>query len=65
MNKFLVKDKNRSSQFWNRYKDSSLSDCYQEIIKGSFHVTGETRHLATYHNWDNYRTTPGVGYAGH
>lgn len=49
MNKFLVKDKNRSGQFWNRYKDSSLSDYYQEVSKGAFHVTGETRHLITYH----------------
>ena len=52
MNKFLVKDKNATGQFWNRYKDSSLSDYYQEVSKGSFHVTGEARHLITYNTWD-------------
>ena len=62
MNKFLVKDKNSTGDFWNRYKDSSLSDYYQELSRGSFHVTGVARHLITYHTWNYYKDT--VGYNG-
>lgn len=57
MDKFLVKDKNGSGDFWNRYKDSSLSDYYQEISRGAFHVTGETRYLTMYNNWSYYVTS--------
>ncbi|MBL0108807.1 MAG: T9SS type A sorting domain-containing protein [Ignavibacteria bacterium] len=57
MDKFLVKNKNSSGDFWNRYKDSSLSDYYQEISKGAFHVTGESRHLKMYHTWNYYKDT--------
>jgi hypothetical protein len=62
MNRFLVEEKNGTGQFWNRYKDSSLSDYYQEISKGAFHVTGEARHLITYNTWNYYKTV--VGYNG-
>ncbi|HAY33581.1 MAG TPA: T9SS type A sorting domain-containing protein [Ignavibacteria bacterium] len=55
MNKFLVKDKNNTVNFWENYRDSSLSDYYQEISKGALHVTGEARHLITYHNWSHYQ----------
>ncbi|MBV6479903.1 MAG: hypothetical protein HGGPFJEG_02709 [Ignavibacteria bacterium] len=54
MNKFLIEERNGSGNFWGRYKDSSLSDYYQEISKGAFHVTGEARHLITNHNWSHY-----------
>lgn len=62
--RFIIKDKISSGDYWNRYRDSSISDYYQEVSKGAFHVTGETRHLITYHSWDYYRTTSGVGYSG-
>lgn len=54
MDKFLVKDKNSTGDFWNRYRDSSLSDYYQELSRGAFHVTGESRHLITNYSWDYY-----------
>lgn len=60
--RFLVENKNGSGDFWNRYKDSSLSDYYQEVSKGAFHVTGITRHLVTYHSWNYYAN--GIGYSG-
>ena len=56
MDKFLVEDKNGSGPFWNNYKDSSLSDYYQEVSKGVFHVNGEARHLITYYDWEYYDT---------
>ncbi|MDZ4711066.1 MAG: T9SS type A sorting domain-containing protein [bacterium] len=61
-NKFLDSVKNNTGNFWDRYRDSSLSDYYQEVSKGAFHVTGETRHLKTYHTWNYYKDT--VGYNG-
>ncbi|MEO8446577.1 MAG: T9SS type A sorting domain-containing protein [bacterium] len=64
MNKFLDSLKNNTGNFWDRYRDSSMSDYYQEVSKGAFHVTGDERHLITYHTWDYYRTTSGVGYSG-
>jgi hypothetical protein len=60
MGKFLVKDKNGSGNFWDRYKDSSLSDYYQEISKGAFHVTGEARYLIT--NYPRTRYLYDTGY---
>lgn len=57
MNKFLVDERNRTGDFWNRYKDSSLSDYYQELSNGNFHVTGETRHLKMNHTWNYYKDT--------
>ncbi len=62
MNKFLDSAKNTSGDFWNRYRDSSLSDYYQELSRGAFHVTGESRHLITYHTWNYYKDS--VGYNG-
>ena len=56
MDKFLVKDKNAAGPFWSNYKDSSLSDYYQELTRGIFHVNGEVRHLITYNNWSYYQT---------
>ncbi len=54
MNQFLANSKNLNGDFWNRYPDSSLSDYYQELSQGRFHVTGEARHLRTYHSWNHY-----------
>jgi M6 family metalloprotease-like protein len=54
MNRILVLDKNVDGDFWNRYRDSSLSDYYQELSQGRFHVTGESRHLRTYNSWNYY-----------
>ena len=57
MNKFLVEEKVNTGDFWNRYKDSSLSDYYQELSIGKFHVTGESRHLKMNHTWKYYKDT--------
>lgn len=54
MNKFLVKDKVLSGDYWNRYRDSSLSDYYIEVTQGTFHVNGEARHIITDHTWGYY-----------
>jgi M6 family metalloprotease-like protein len=56
MDKFLVKDKNDSGPFWNNYRDSSLSDYYQEVSRGAFHVNGEARHIIMNNNWSFYQT---------
>ena len=56
MEKFLVKDKNITESFWNNYRDSSLSDYYQEVSKGAFHVNGEARHLIMDYNWSHYQS---------
>ena len=54
MNDFLDSVKSTSGDFWNRYNEHSLSDYYQEVSMGAFHVTGETRHLITDHTWSFY-----------
>lgn len=54
MNRFLANSKNLTGDFWDRYPDSSLSDYYQELSLGRFHVTGEARHLRTSHSWSYY-----------
>jgi len=54
MNDFLDSAKINSGDYWDRYSERSLSDYYQEVSMGAFHVTGEARHLITDHTWDFY-----------
>ncbi|MBK6875901.1 MAG: T9SS type A sorting domain-containing protein [Ignavibacteria bacterium] len=62
MNRILDTAKNGNGDFWNRYRDSSLSDYYQEISRGAFHVTGITRHFIMNREWNYYKDS--VGHAG-
>ncbi len=54
IDKILETEKISSGVYWDRYRDSSLSDYYQEISQGAFHVIGETRHFITDHDWSHY-----------
>jgi len=46
MNSLLAPSKNSSGNYWDRYSSTNeiLSDYYQELSGGKFHVTGITRH---------------------
>ncbi|HMQ70632.1 MAG TPA: hypothetical protein PKA90_16745 [Ignavibacteria bacterium] len=52
----LAPARNNSGAFWNRYNESSqrLSDYYQEVSRGQFHMTGITRHYIFDHNRSYY-----------
>jgi len=48
-----------SGNYWNTYNEGSqrLSDYYQEVSRGKFHVTGITRHYIFDHNRSWYNAT--------
>ncbi|MBS1493883.1 MAG: hypothetical protein JST55_10240 [Bacteroidetes bacterium] len=66
MNNLLATTKNISGDFWNRYSSSTelLSDYYQEVSRGTMHVTGIARYIETDYNNSDYRPTwnGGLGY---
>lgn len=61
MNDLLSENRKNTGTFWNRYNDSTerLSDYYQEVSRGIFHMTGITRHFIFDHNrsWYNNNRT--------
>lgn len=57
LNSLLAPERKNTLPYWNRYDESTemLSDLYQEISRGMFHMTGITRHFIFNYNrsWYN------------
>ncbi|MBN8570619.1 MAG: T9SS type A sorting domain-containing protein [Ignavibacteria bacterium] len=56
MNNLLATTKNASGDFWNRYSSTTalLSDYYQEVSRGTMHVTGIARYIQMNDNNNKY-----------
>lgn len=65
MDSLLSPTKNVSGNYWERYSsiNAHLSDYYQEISRGTMHVTGITRYIEMDHDNSYYKPAPlGIGY---
>jgi len=60
INTLLAPERENSGSFWSRYDETNerVSDYYQEVSRGKFHMTGITRHYIFDHPRSWYNSNP-------